>query len=555
MFLLAEGVVPSMAWLNNVKIIYKLSLIVICAIAAFGVNVYFSASGLISSQKDLVKLEEELYMMVQLAAVNTVLLKRGDELYSQAVSFGEKELKQSALKSINRLMENLDKLSRLEKDEKQKVERIQDSIRQYQQYSTGIVDFMLSGNSDFSSIQNKIRSKEDIFSKANELLDAHKVSVDRRFKATVSHAREQGETTLRLILIFGSALMVFMVIVAISVTRAISRSMLSISESLQQLAEGNGNLNHRLPDEGEDELGKVSMFFNAFMNILLHAVREVVNVSIPLGELANRLVDTTNNARNQMQEQSENAHHAGGAMEEFRSSIHEIAQSAAKASTEVKKSSEAIQEGQDIVSKTMDNSRSFADQINQAATSVTNLADDVKSVNSILDVIQSIAEQTNLLALNAAIEAARAGEQGRGFAVVADEVRSLASRTGEATKEIFSVLDKLSANASESVELMSQSQEFSVLNEKYSNATGAALSNIYSSIGSLSAINETVATATEEQSHVVEGLMEIMSTMSNNVNQCVASFSELDQVSQGLHNASESLISATNQFNLDEVRR
>jgi len=346
--------------------------------------------------------------------------------------------------------------------------------------------------------------------------------------------------------------MVILIVVAASVIRNINSSASTIGSSLEKLAAGQGNLNHRLPQNGEDELGKVSQNFNAFMDILLATVKEVVAVSEPLGQSSRRLITTSENAHVQIKEQLQASQHAEHSMSEFRISIQEIAQSAARASEEVKESENAILDGLEVVEKTIDNSRYFADNINHASGSVSNLAEDVKSVNSILDVIQSIAEQTNLLALNAAIEAARAGEQGRGFAVVADEVRSLASRTGEATKEIFTVLERLRSNADESVSLMHQSQELSELNEKFSGNTGDALVDIRERIDRLATINDTVATATEEQSQVVEGVVKNMETMAENANRCRESFSELDRISTELNQFSEALDSSTGKFDLKE---
>ncbi|MBX2858865.1 MAG: methyl-accepting chemotaxis protein [Cellvibrionaceae bacterium] len=543
-----------MTWFKNLKIFSKLSLIVGLAIAAFALNVFFSATGLLAAQQDLVQLEKRLYIMVQLATVNNVLLKRSDELYTQAVSTNDADSQSTANKTIAKLNDNLSELAKLDANKKPDLDSIKMQIADYQKVSLKIVDTLMAGEPNLSSLGDSAKRRSTSFEQANNMLDDYKVSVDERFQFTAQHAREKGSQTLRLTLFFGTFIIIFMVLVAIAVTRNISGSALSIGKSLEKLAQGEGNLRHRLPQTGEDELGQVSRFFNAFMDILLATVTDVVRVSHPLGESAQRLIDTSEGARNQMQEQSQTTQHAANSISEFRNSIQEIAQSASRASTEVKESETAIKDGLAVVEKTIDNSRSFAQNINLASDSITNLAEDVKSVNSILDVIQSIAEQTNLLALNAAIEAARAGEQGRGFAVVADEVRSLASRTGEATKEIFTVLERLRGNADESVSLMHQSQELSTLNEKYSNDTGEALENIRERINSLTEINEIVATATEEQSQVIDGVVENMHSMNENVNRCVDSFSELDHIAQDLNSTSKALQSATAKFHLDEIR-
>lgn len=541
-----------MAWFKDLKILYKLFLIVGLSIVAFGLNVFFSAQGLLSAQKDLVQLEKRLYLMVQLATVNSGLIERSDELYTQAVTINDEELLKAANETVKKLTENLSELLVLDKSERKNIEQIKSKIAEYSRVSTKIVENLLSQNPDFSTIGEESNKKNVVFKHIGNMLTDYKSGVDERFRSTTAHARETGTQTLRLMFIFGSLIMVVLIVVAASVIRNINSSASTIGSSLEKLAAGQGNLNHRLPQNGEDELGKVSQNFNAFMDILLATVKEVVAVSEPLGQSSRRLITTSENAHVQIKEQLQASQHAEHSMSEFRISIQEIAQSAARASEEVKESENAILDGLEVVEKTIDNSRYFADNINHASGSVSNLAEDVKSVNSILDVIQSIAEQTNLLALNAAIEAARAGEQGRGFAVVADEVRSLASRTGEATKEIFTVLERLRSNADESVSLMHQSQELSELNEKFSGNTGDALVDIRERIDRLATINDTVATATEEQSQVVEGVVKNMETMAENANRCRESFSELDRISTELNQFSEALDSSTGKFDLKE---
>ncbi len=539
-----------MSWFNNQSLFIKIIAIVILAILMFVVNVFYGAKGMLSTQKELALLEEEIYKIVQLATINNVLISRTDELFTQAVSFDDEDLKTSALNTVDELISNISELKSVDTENAATIRQLESNIIEYKKLSTQIVDSMLAGDADFERIGTMAKEKADLFNESSSLLDKYKQDIDAKFLTTVSNARESGENTLKYSIIFGVMMMAVLLIVAVSVARGISRTADELRKSLGELAEGQGDLNHRIQVSTEDEIGYVAHNFNQFMDTLGETIGKVCQVGGPLSEKASDLLSTSNNAKALMDEQSNLSHTAGTSMDEFMASIHEVAKSAASAKSEVQDSQNEIKNGINVVEKTIKNSVEFAEQIRLAAESVQGLAEETKNINSILDVIKSIAEQTNLLALNAAIEAARAGEQGRGFAVVADEVRSLASRTGEATTEIFEVLEKLRISAEQSVSLMNESKDKSSINEDYSKQTGEALKSMSERVESIAKINEVVATSTEQQSHSVSELMKVVTNMNDSVKKCSDSFGKLESIAQHLHNASEDLTDTTAKFNI-----
>ena len=539
-----------MKWFKNLNLFIKISVIVVLAILIFIINIIHSAQGMLSTQRDLAILEDQLYEIVQLATVNNGLLVRADELFTQAVTFDDEDLLKGGQETVSALRGNIKKLQKLDPENANSLKKLNDNINQFESMSSSIVKDMLSGEADFDQIGKLAAKKKALLDQANEQLSDYKKKIDTTFISVISDARESGENTLRFAIIFGVVMMSVLLVVAISVARSISSTANELESSLSELARGKGDLKRRIHVFGEDELGQVALHFNQFMERLGEAVGAVVKVSDPLSSTSHGLVETANQSRRIMEEQSRNADTAGQSMQEFRSSIEENTRSAGHARSEVYESENEIRHGLEIVQKTISNSVEFGNQINEAANSVRELAEGTSSVNSILDVIKSIAEQTNLLALNAAIEAARAGEQGRGFAVVADEVRSLASRTGEATTEIFEVLEKLRINAEQSVALMTESQEKSSLNEEYSRNTGEALEKIRLRIVSITSINEQVANSTEQQNQVISGLLDTINTMNYSVNEASESFNKIDDVAKVLHDASMELNKATSQFSL-----
>ena len=539
-----------MKWFNNQSLFIKIIAIVILAILMFVINIFYGAKGMLSTQKELTLLEERIYSIVQLATINNVLISRGDELFTQAVSFDDEELKTSALKVVDELIQNIEQLKTIDTENVERMRELADMMNQYKSLSLEIVDSMLSGDADFTQIGEKAKLKAKLFDDSTDMLNQYKKDIDTRFLLILKKAREEGENTVTYSIMFGIAMMVVLLIIAISVARGISQTANELRKSLGELASGQGDLNYRIHVNTSDEIGHVALNFNQFMDTLGETIGKVIDVGTPLREKASDLLATSNSAKALMDEQSQLSYTAGTSMDEFMSSIHEVAKSAASAKAEVQESQTEIKNGLEIVNKTIDNSIEFAEQIRLAAESVLGLAEETKNINSILDVIKSIAEQTNLLALNAAIEAARAGEQGRGFAVVADEVRSLASRTGEATTEIFDVLEKLRVSAEQSVSLMNESKEKSSVNEDYSKQTGDALTIMRDRVESIASMNDVVATATEEQSHSVSELMRLVTGMNESTKKCSESFGKLESIAQHLDGASQDLTVTTAKFNL-----
>ena len=198
----------------------------------------------------------------------------------------------------------------------------------------------------------------------------------------------------------------------------------------------------------------------------------------------------------------------------------------------------------------MEQSNMLRDEIESASATIDQLANDTQNVEQILNVITSIAEQTNLLALNAAIEAARAGEQGRGFAVVADEVRELASRTAKSTSEIRDLLNTLTAAANESVIAMNMAMEKARQNSENAEKTGLSVRKISEQILAINGMNAQIATATEEQTSVASIVVDNVSNMHASFQSTLNSLEEVRHVATNLHELSDKLKDATGQFNL-----
>ncbi len=519
-------------------------------IVALVINTSIGISSLLSTQEHLIKLEQKIYDSVRLATVNEPLLKRADELLTQAVSFSEEDLKLQGIESISQLVANLQKLEQLDTERQAELETIKNNVKEYQTIAVPLVEAMLSDEADFSLLEGKIKAKANLFEVTNNALTDYQETISQEFKVTIGKAVSSGESALYSTSAISAIFLVVLALFITYIASAISSTANQLSSSLKELSDGEGELSKRILVNSRDELGSTAFNFNNFMDKLSGIVRNVMSVSNPLLETANDLDTNSKQVRNVTNQLGIKAREAKEAMDEITQSISEISASASAASVAMQDTEDRTNKGLEIVNTTISNSKDLNSQIINAAELVGLLAKDTENVAKILDVISSIAEQTNLLALNAAIEAARAGEQGRGFAVVADEVRALASKTGDATTEIRNVLNRLEEAAVSTVGAMESATDQAKMSEDCAVETGDYLGQIKNQVEQVNGMSMTIAAATEEQTMVVGNVSEIIAAMVESVESTEVSFGELAELANKLLSASDSLKGSTSQFKL-----
>jgi methyl-accepting chemotaxis protein len=332
------------------------------------------------------------------------------------------------------------------------------------------------------------------------------------------------------------------------IARSIIQPLRQAAKAMSEIANGDGDLTRTLQVNGKDEIAVLSRHFNQFTDKLRQVVRQTLGAASDLGESATGLRGTASESLARSQQQSSQMAAVSNAINQVSSAIQEVARSAEQAAEEVSNAENRADLGREQITQGIERIDTLAKTIGDAVGVIQGLAHESEQIGTVLEVIRSIADQTNLLALNAAIEAARAGEQGRGFAVVADEVRLLAQRTQKSTAEIQGMIERLQANSASAVSVIHQSSEGAQVTMVQSREAGASLAQIAVSLRSVTSLNASIASATRQQAQVVDHISQTVADAAALASQNAASAGEASAASTALTKLSGRLDTLLRQF-------
>jgi methyl-accepting chemotaxis protein len=323
--------------------------------------------------------------------------------------------------------------------------------------------------------------------------------------------------------------------------RLVARPIGQLAARLEDIAEGEGDLTVQLEASGNDEIARSSRAFNNFTGKIRSTISQVQGAIEHLGNSAGQLqeVSGTNIQRIEMQRQE--SQRVSQAMQQMATNVQHVDDASTSALDNTVQANEQAGSGQQQVTQTVQAIERLASQVEQASATITQLAGDSEAIGGVLDVIGSIAEQTNLLALNAAIEAARAGEQGRGFAVVADEVRTLAARTQQSTAEIQGMIERLQEGARQAAKVMAESRDYAHQTVQQGSTTGETFASIAAAVSQIADVNRAITEAVEVQQSSTD-------EVSHSIVRIGETSEQIEEASQSINQASDALAALSQQL-------
>ncbi|HDZ9181405.1 TPA: methyl-accepting chemotaxis protein [Vibrio cholerae] len=405
-------------------------------------------------------------------------------------------------------------------------------------------------NNDMTTAQNIYRDKSaptygEMRKQANQILDTLLQQAEQQNRASVE-SFEAGRT--KQMVIIAAGLIISFITSLVIITNL--RNRVAYLKDRMSSAAANLSLRTRLELDGNDELCDIGKSFNAFIDKVHHSIEEVAENSKELATMASSVSQRAHMTQSNCASQRDRTVQVATAIHELGATVSEIASNAAMAADVAKQATLHSGEGKKVVGEVQNRIQTLVNELDNATQVVSSLATQINGISSTLDTIRSISEQTNLLALNAAIEAARAGEQGRGFAVVADEVRTLASRSAASTEEIQQVINRLQTESTRAVEAMEKGRSQSDVVVEFSAKANQSLTEINSQIDQINDQNIQVATATEEQSTVVEDINRNVEDINQLTTETSHVADELSRASASLQRLSSQLDKLVGSFEL-----
>ncbi len=338
------------------------------------------------------------------------------------------------------------------------------------------------------------------------------------------------------------------IILSYIISKSIIVPLQKTTQAMDEISHGEGDLRARLDSQGKDEVSELAEAFNRYTSKIHGIITQVKDATSVLSTSSQELFGFSDETNNGMLRQRSETQQVSMAVTEMSATVKEIAESSRSASESAGDAEKEAAAGESIVGEAVNSINILAAEVDQSANVINQLESESEAIGSVLDVIRGIAEQTNLLALNAAIEAARAGEQGRGFAVVADEVRTLASRTQESTQEIQHMIEKLQSGSTEAVKVMQSSRSTTQDTVEKAGEAAQSLKKIAASILIISEMNRKIAHAADEQAIVATEIDRSIVQISDLADEGADNTTKVTNASEKLSNLSKDLEKLINQF-------
>ncbi|WP_313482456.1 methyl-accepting chemotaxis protein [Stutzerimonas kunmingensis] len=488
--------------LKNLSLTAKLSLVPAVALVGLVLYVVYTSLQLSATDSRLVLLETRSYPTLEKADAVIFQFSRVPALLNNAVAAGEPGILDEAREVLQQIDSQQQALASLLSEQRQQHQALSDwrkAVRDYADNALAASTKLIDGSASFDDLRPSLDRMASDLAQAQKLGSDFRTQAYDDFQQTLVQTREANAATTRLGIILSLVLVVLVSLGAWLVIRSVMVNIRGVITSLQSIARGDGDLTQRVNVESNDEIGAMIELFNSFLDKLQRTIREIIEAANPLGQVSKELYKLTQGSEENAKSQQ---HHTDSITRDILTmtgSIQEVAQRSQQASDEANSAARQAATAREHVGSLSTGISDLGDSVMGAVKAMEQLEEETQEVGSVLTVIRSIAEQTNLLALNAAIEAARAGEQGRGFAVVADEVRNLAQKTAASTAEIQQIIQRLQNSANTVLNVMTSNGEKSRASIERSIEATQLLEAIAGTVNQIDELNAGIAQFTQEQ--------------------------------------------------------
>lgn len=515
-------------------------------------SIYFVGEGALEDNTVSVQsIQNTSYPLLELAVRSQGQLEKLSENFNLAVTIGDEELLHSNVKILQSMQSDFATQKQLLPNMAYSVEALAQETLVYFKHAEQLAQGMINADINLAEVARVATQNNQRLEKLQSDLTAFGDAREREFHDSVKQLEQHNVDATNTMKLFGLIAIFLVAIIGWLVFSGIRKDLDTITNKMNDIAHGDGDLTARLIHNKNDELKALSTAFNLFVDKLQVNITETIGNVGQLNDISCTLVSASGTTASLSTQQNLSVEEVSSSLGQLSEAAKNIAENANDASMAARSASEQAQIGEQQVQSTIASIKELTLDVNTASDVVSQLDSSTQSAGSILDAINAIAEQTNLLALNAAIEAARAGEQGRGFAVVADEVRTLAARTQSSTQEIQAVLIELQDRAKEATQIISNGAIKAASCVEESLLAEQSLQRITTDVKEITERNEMIAVATEEQQQTSINIDENVSRINDMSEGTANSIEEVNRVAQNIDEVTGNLYQLTNQFKVE----
>ncbi len=537
--------------LKNLSLTAKLSLVPAVALLGLVLYVVYTSLQLSATDSRLVLLETRSYPTLEKADAVIFQFSRVPALLNNAVAAGEPGILDEARDVLQQIDTQQQALASLLSEQRQQHQALSDwrkAVRDYADNALAASSKLIDGSASFDDLRPSLDRMASDLAQAQKLASDFRAQAYADFQQTLVQTREANAATTRLGIILSLVLVVLVSLGAWLVIRSVMVNIRGVIASLQSIARGDGDLTQRVNVESNDEIGAMIELFNSFLDKLQRTIRQIIEAAAPLGQVSKDLYQLTQGSEENAKSQQHHTDSISRDILTMTGSIQEVAQRSRQASDEANSAARQAATAREHVGSLSTGINDLGDSVMGAVKAMEQLEEETQEVGSVLTVIRSIAEQTNLLALNAAIEAARAGEQGRGFAVVADEVRNLAQKTAASTAEIQQIIQRLQNSANTVLNVMTSNGEKSRASIERSIEATQLLEAIARTVNQIDELNAGIAQFTQEQIGLSSSIQQETQVLQQDAQATANGAEATARLGEQLVSTGDHLRAATGQF-------